>query len=241
LRLQFISATEFFIFDFYCSALYLLGFLDSVQALPNENVFPYAGICRLDVRLDIGTIAGTGWLAGERLILTAAHCLFRPEFARRGVPQSVTCTFGSGRSLTIEDLDAFRTHKLWWAQRDSSIDIGGVLLPRSIGIRSLSVSRLTSPGVTIEIAGFPQRQARMLRATGPHINTFGRRIFYSVDVDDGQSGSPLLVREGGSLAAVGIHTSNVATLIRSRLRQEANQGIEFDDLLFRLVRDWRAR
>lgn len=201
---------------------------------------PYGAICRLTIQFSGGTAQGTGWYAGSRLILTAGHCVFYKDAG--GWARSIEAVFPTGGHFRINDPGRFLSTSSWVSHEDSWNDIGGIVLPQSAGSGYLPTGGdPVGIGRSVLICGYPNIANGMWVHNGPVHGSLGRRVFYDVDVDDGQSGAPLLVWEAGRWRVAGLHLHDPDGVPLSvPLPRRCNGGLTIDAQIHALLGEWGA-
>ena len=158
---------------------------------------------------------GTGWFASPDAVVTAAHVL---DIKQAWVPDALSWHVEIIPAL-VETSAPFGTfwavradrHPKWNDIPASDYDLAVLRLNRPCeGVRPLQPadsSHTATPGL-FRIVGYPGTVfggAVPMSAEGPCGSVEGARIFYDIDVDDGQSGSPVLTRDGSSDRVVALH------------------------------------
>jgi V8-like Glu-specific endopeptidase len=199
---------------------------------------PFAAICRLAIGFPGGMAQGTGWFAGSRLILTAGHCIFDADHG--GWARWVEATFPGGTTMRHDNPERFVSTETWVNREDPQSDIGGIVLSQSAGSGWLRTGGgPIGSGWTVLAAGYPIIANGMWQHDGEVLGRSGRRIFYDVDVDDGQSGAPLLIRDVNGWRAAGLHLHDRDGVPSSvHLPHSCNGGLTIDGPTDAVLAQW---
>lgn len=182
------------------------------------DLFPWRAICHLRViRNDGGEDQGTGWFVGPRTVITAGHVVCPAGiFAAR---IAVTPGRGENRSAhpTVTS-DLFETTEGWVKNQNPEHDYGAIFLDPAdlsgalgfFGFATRDDDELQ--GTTAVIGGYATDKNEILvRAVGRLGPPEARRLHHEIDTEDGESGAPIYMEEGGSRRVVGIHTNGFPT------------------------------
>src|SRR5205085_11780089 len=108
---------------------------DDREQITNTTDFPWRCICFLIATAPDGTQwAGTGWLAGPRVVITAGHVVYYPEQADLGgwANQVEVYPGHNGSNAPYRYVSSeFRSVTGWTSGQDSDADYGAILLPES--------------------------------------------------------------------------------------------------------------
>lgn len=213
---------------------------DDRQRIAQTTEYPWRAICSLLITARSGRrFIGTGWLAGQRTVITAGHCVYLHNhggWARQiEVIPGRNGTSNTSRPFGSQTATLLRSVNGWTRRADRSFDYGAIVLPRThsgappYGQRLGFFAFITADEATLRrerynLAGYPGDKergtlwwhARRLERVQP--NTFT----YNIDTAGGQSGAPIWRRQGKERQVVGIHTNgfqsgNLATRINSRV------------------------
>lgn len=177
---------------------------------------PYRNLCQLEVRrLDDNELLfrppGSGWRAGSRTVVTAAHAVVPPD----NIEYYIVMRFpGLPEAFIAEDL---RIPAEWSGVPTAAFDLAVLRIPNNISAdlqRSLSLSplRLLVPdrniqGQRIEVVGFPGGQQQLVAGAGGIRGASPERFTHTADTLPGHSGSPVLINSPdiNNESVVGIH------------------------------------
>lgn len=198
-------------------ALAIIGGRDDRRIELRSKYLPWRLICSLEISTANGRFRGTGWLAGPQLVMTAGHCVYRPE---EFGGWATAITVSPGRNWQEQPFGRFESTRFscaadWIRTGRRETDLGCIHLAEPIG-RSLGWFRFAAAdpaalaGVTVVASGYPEYAGsydNLLTAAGVVRDLAPGRIFYDVDTTDGQSGSPVWAEadDAGDPTVVAIH------------------------------------
>jgi V8-like Glu-specific endopeptidase len=188
---------------------------------------PYRAICYLELNFPSGTAAGTGTFIDRRIVLTAAHNLYR-----RGEDEevrSVVVVPGQYRSLPEPfgraTSNNFDYHPKWRNEDDvrraSQYDFGVIFLDDDRLAQQVNWTFpcycLTDEGWNklksdywLNVSGFPVKFDHfMLWGTGKPNKLLGNVIQHDIPTTNGQSGAPMYYDSGRGFYLLGVHTDGV--------------------------------
>jgi protease YdgD len=191
-----------------------IGAVDRRVAVDPRKV-PWNAIAK--VQTNIGTRC-TGALIAPRIVLTAAHCLHNRLTRALLQPVSLHVLIGASlgdyrwhRTVTRYTIGPRYNANLGgpqssdWAELELDSAIPGLVAPLRI------VTELPPPGTPIALPGYNQDHAQILMAdldchvTGALAAAGKPFIAHDCDATRGTSGGPLLLRQGGGWAVIGIN------------------------------------
>lgn len=189
--------------------------IDTRGQISNTSIYPYSTICLLESTFQDGTISrGTAFMIYSNYAYTAGHCVVSQE---HGIPTSIRVIpgksgdsepFGTAWATNIE------CDSRWVNDFNSEEDWAVLTLNWNIGNSCSWLPIACSDDYTyfetnheiVSIIGYPKPitnnsaqyigYGNVMRATGLH-------LYYDVDTESGQSGSPVIQ---GDSCAIGIHT-----------------------------------
>jgi V8-like Glu-specific endopeptidase len=226
----------------------ILGPLPRWQPVSAEQArgHPHAAIASVRIHIvGAGTttafFSGTGWFVAPDRVVTAAHVLdLRRAWA--SVPGASSWHLEVVPGESSADPQPFGAT---WAERverhprfvDDGVspwDLAVMKVKPPSGLTTalcIDVQpALAGVGIVLKIAGYawnggsPDAQ---FQHTGQVQAREGAAIFYDIDTEGGQSGSPLLLRMGAAEVAVGVHTGGQGRG-QGALARSLNSGIAFD-------------
>ena len=196
----------------------ILGTNDRRVEIAEPEMYPWRMICSLEMMSASGNrYLGTGWIAGPKLIITAAHCVY--DKSDGGWVTSVKVFPGRSETTSPEKFFTstnFRAPKKWVDDEDENCDYGAILLEEDIGsiLGYFSIGCQSDDFLTnsmVNISGYPGSRAGeiQLHHANRILKVSSSKIYYDVDTEGGQSGSPIWVyeEENHIPMVVGVHSS----------------------------------
>ena len=210
----------------------ILGSVDRRTDVQKSSAYPWRMICSLETTAADGEkYLGTGWFAGPRLVVTAGHCVF-DKIDMKGWATSIKIYPGRSENTDPEKyylLTELRAPQRWVSNEDENFDYGAILLNENIGsdLGYFSMCSHSDEFLTnrmVNISGYPSSRAgeTQLHHSNRILKATVAKMYYDVDTEGGQSGSPVWAYEDGCVTpiVIGIHSNGTgkATLGNSGVR-----------------------
>lgn len=193
---------------------------------------PYRHICYINANFGgDGEFTGTGWLAGPRLIVTAAHVVRQPECTLRSL--TITRAYdgdnhGRYKPITISsDALARSLHVPANYQHENSADDYAAIILQSSQpdgyLRFAVLDDETLNSHTFHVGGYPDQftstdgivySKRQCEHSGIIQQCTNSFIKYHIDTTSGQSGGPVWIDHGENQVVVGIHVGEDNRAVR---------------------------
>jgi len=186
---------------------------DDDRAKVNARAYPYKMICRLIIndKNGIDQYVGSGFFISPRCVITSGHCIFyKSNWAESVIVIPGDNGSNDRRPLGSQKSNVFKSVKGWTRIKNRDFDYGAVILPDNSLYEKVggffSVTILTS-NMDLLNSGYPSdKKYQQWKCSGQTKELTSHRIFYEIDTVKGNSGSPILVENNGSLKVVGIHS-----------------------------------
>jgi protease YdgD len=195
----------------------------------SPTLWPNSAIGRLTIRFRTSLRTCTAWVAAERIVITAAHCVFdKTREAKtgqaRGYAEAVHFEPSAGGSVRVHSAFVL---KGWVAPQRSSeapsrYDFAALVLDRPVAARTGVLGFSTAPRASrgpYASFGFPRLPTRefpgfdgdtLVRSVGMLKTDYnGLREAWN-DMTEGSSGGPWIAAEDGDLVVVGINSEKPA-------------------------------
>lgn len=189
-----------------------------------ETLYPYNVMCYLQITLFDGrSFPATGFFIAPRCVITAGHCVFeRNHWVKEA--EVIPGVFGElephGKALARR----FRSVEGWTINHDSNFDYGAIILDDDhlfTKLKSTLGFKRYDEEKSVEVAGYPKDKGRYpWKAAGDILRRSKFQLFYEIDTEAGNSGSPILAALNGKKYAIGLHTDGAYPNKGIYLRQE---------------------
>lgn len=226
---------------------------DNRQAVEDTSQPPYSAVCKLLICWRDGSQGeGTGFIYGDSLLATAGHALYDKSPGHDGLPESVTIIpgavgeeqpFGSYTALPGKN-SVFFTPERWRSSQDWRYDYGVISLDSAFDPAAGALLLADEEGcgdaalaeAPLTMLGYDAGSLLPLLAEGTVQQVRGFDLLYDIPILPGQSGAPVLDKEG---AVVAIQNYGVSQGRQGRLRW--NSGARLGKAASRFLADCRRR
>jgi V8-like Glu-specific endopeptidase len=228
----------------------LLEAEDRRKQILETDLSPWRMICSLQIESADGRgYIGTGWFLGPRTIITAGHCVYDAVELGGWARKIVVMPGRNGAERPFGQVESSRlfTTDRWMSDRDPDFDYGAIQLDRDLGATVGTFKAGSMPDAALQhrlvnISGYPGPRGdgaeQYFHANRVKAVT-GRRVFYDVDTQGGQSGSPVWTYEDGdpSPIVIGIHAYGIGG-VPANLNVHANSGPRILPEVLTVMRGW---
>lgn len=241
---------------------------DNRTQIHDTAAYPFRMICSLTMHWPGGMqTAGTGFLVGQRTVITAGHCVLPCE----GSPYPEGIEVRPGRSGHHEPFahlfdgvhaSEVSLHPNWTSGFDPRFDVGALHLSHELGeelgwFRVGARPRDALRRHWVHVTGYPGDKMTPSSAEGgapgtglhaaelwhhatPVEDVHDGRIYYPADTFAGQSGSPVYTLDpDGQATAVGVHAYGIGSG-QGDYAYENNSAAWIDSGLLQVISDWRS-
>lgn len=208
---------------------------DLRDPIEDATIEPYRSICYLKLFYNGEDSAGTGFLIGPNLMLTAGHNVFNdltndgirnPHFSERievypGASANeneddVISPYGPIVVETVYVQKNYRELSIAHSNDRFDYDWAICVLKDNIGYElgwfDISITSNTIINSQINVTGYPgDKNGNMYEAVGTVVEVDEYCFFYDADTLEGSSGSPVFVENDSTYTVKGIHTSAGST------------------------------
>lgn len=226
---------------------------DNRQRVVATDASPWRMICALRIRFPDVTMFGTGWCAGPNLVVTAAHCLFQPEYGGWATKVQVIpgCDDAPPQFGTAFATDVYVADEWLEDQTRKSFDFGAIRTDRPTGdeVGWFGMAALDDQQLRLQrvnLSGYPAEEKKHNQQwfmANRIASLDAEDLFYEIDTWAGQSGSPIWVQDpalaNGEATVVGMHAYGAGSLSIGS-RPYGNSGPRLRSGIIDRIRSWRA-
>ena len=213
---------------------------------------PWRNICDLLITANNGTKhTGTAWFISPRTLVTAGHCVFvhDPERPIHGLVRRIRIMPARNGEVD-EDDSAFGWAEVTkenllvhprWEQGNVDFDYGAIILPQPmLGLESLGdkfkYAHFNAQDLdesTPTLSGYPDDKPEGTQwfEVNKIKRVEARRVFYTINTERGQSGSPVFFRDDNENLACAIHNWGDASF---------NSGVRINAEVLDQLDAWRV-
>ena len=178
------------------------------------EVFPNRFVCYMETYWPNGKVdKATGWLCGPSTMMTVAHNIYDPE---HGWPKSIkiwpgrnknSAPYGSASVTEIHMPAAYKRLSI------TKYDVAMLYLNTPIGSKTGYFGIKYRPesyvSSSVMIAGYPlSKNKELWKAGGKILKALPSELHYTIDTENGQSGSPVYLGSGSERYCIGIHSGS---------------------------------
>jgi glutamyl endopeptidase len=195
------------------------------RIIASVEKFPYRNICLLLINDLCGTnYYGTGFFISEKCVITAGHCVTRNGIWAKEV-EVIPGAHNGFKPFGSSSSKIFKSVKGWFYGNDKKYDHGAVILSDNKIFNSANTYfrfKSYNGENPIEISGYPEdKQGEQWTCIGTATYD-NSNILHKVDTEEGDSGSPVFVKNGDNFLVVGVHTvggsiNNSATRVNEKI------------------------
>lgn len=185
---------------------------DDRKKVTKTTTFPNSAICYIEMKFpgDSATYVGTAWMYGDRVAVTAGHCVYDHSLGGwaewvRVYPgkNGSKSPFGSYYATTLH------TSTNYIKNASSDFDWGLLQFSENIGSKTGYFGAkygTVKVGQSIIVRGYPSEKKKQMWTMSGTISAVSlRRLGYFIDTTGGQSGAPVYQSKNGNFQCVGIH------------------------------------
>ncbi|MCD7711434.1 MAG: trypsin-like serine protease, partial [Firmicutes bacterium] len=188
---------------------------DGRSKVSDTEVEPYSAICYVESTWSDGSVScGTAFIIYSDVALTAAHMVYDADLGEWAEevklwPGKDGYGFWNNPYGTTTASNMV-VSKSWTSSEADDYDWAILDLEDSIGDETgwFGISTSVSSGTSVTISGYPyDYRYYQYKMSGTLSSVETRKLYYSIDTSEGQSGSPIYRATTSGYTAYGIHTT----------------------------------
>lgn len=196
---------------------------DRIKASAME--YPYKIICLLLINDLYGTnYYGTGFFISEKCVITAGHCVTRNGIWAKEI-EVIPGAYDGKKPFGSSTSKVFKSVEGWFYGNNAEFDHGAIILSDNKFFSNVNPYfdfKSYNGENPIEVSGYPEdKKGEQWKCIGK-ASYDNSSILYDLDTENGDSGSPVFIKNGDKHQVVGVHTvggnnNNSATRVNQEI------------------------